>query len=771
MAQRNPLPSPLLIPAFLWGLGILAAYLFPLPGNSYLLVPLALGLGVGFVSSRLRIYAVLLCVLLLGGLRLQLYNQRESVFDAIFASRTYIFQPLEFEVRTKLSSQSGAYEIELWSIAEQAIRERVLLYSKIELKPGTAYRAVGDVLPLARDPVLDAMPNKYPAKVYINPHVQELQKQETSIVPGVLALRARGMDALDAKLGEYAGLAKALVFSDSAEKQEWRERLSRSGIMHLVVVSGFHVWFIYFVVMQILNLFLPRKLAEAVFVLAILFFAALNNWAAPITRAIIMIIVMLFARWLSRPVAKAQLLALAFILITALNPMELFSVGFQLSFICVGIILFVRWQVKLFSLEELESSFWKRSLSKTLDLLTLAAVVGLGIYPVTWAYFGSASLNGIIGNLLGIPLIAILIPLSFMMLVLPAGSALFKVLMYSYMWIYELFDLWVSRVSRLPFYYEKMPVRPALWVAGSAAILCFFLFISGRRKALKFFAIGALGVVLLLALKPYLYRSDDLQIHIFNAGVADCSLISLPSGERILVDTGNAFIANRARPGENLDLNLPDNWMQIKLLKWFHKNNINTLDYLILTHMHMDHYGGLPEATRNLKVKNLIISDETLGHPLWQAWEQGDFFAGSQIHTITDTISIYVGQTRLKFLHPDKNYLTSSENNRSLVFRLDHGNVRYLFAADIEAAAEEYILTRYSGELLADFLKVAHHGSKSSSTEAFIRAVMPEQAWVTTSARNKFGFPHREAMDILHKYNSRISYTYQGSIVHRQKKN
>lgn len=695
-------------------------------------------------------------------------RNNHSTLSQVLSKKSHIFQPLEFEVHSAVSTEFKAYDVRLISIAGHPIREKLLLYAKAELEPGVTYSSIGEIIPQVQDPVLDVFPQKYPAKVYITEHVTELGRS-SSLSARLNRLRARGLASLDDKLGEYSGLAKALVFSDNTAKQEWRERLSKSGVMHLVVVSGFHVWFLYFVAIQLLNLLLPRKVAEGAFIALILLFAALNNWAAPISRAIIMILVLILARWISRPVSKAQILAAAFFIITIISPLELFNAGFQFSFLSAGIIFFVRWQVPVFSMEARQKSHVADLIAKVVNMCSLAGVVALGIYPLTWLYFGKAGLNGIVGNLLGLPLIGLLVPLSMLMLILPGGSGFFKILKYSYMWGYDLFESWIGMTSRLPFYREGLALRPTLWIAFSFAVLSFFMWISGKKRSIRYAVVTAVLLILAFNLGPLLRGKDSLSIHVFNAGVADCSLIRLKSGENILVDTGNAYPA-RNQSTEEMDYSLPDSWASKKLLNWLYKNKINTLDYVLVTHMHMDHYGGLPTILRELEVRNIVVTDETSSHPLWQLWEAADYFASSTIHTITDTISLQIGDVRLKFLHPDRSYTTLNENNRSLVFRLDSGGQSYLFTGDIEEDAEHHILERYIDELDADYLKVAHHGSKTSSTREFIQAVTPKQAWVTSSIKNKYGFPHQEAIDILHRYNAEVSFTFNGSIVHRQKR-
>lgn len=718
----------------------------------------------------------MLCFVLLGALRFQVSESHQSIFDEIFAGQSRIFQPVEFEVRSVLSSSAHSYEIMLWSLSQKPIQEKLLLYSQKKLKPGSAYESIAEILPIIPDPVLDTYLRKYPAKAYIGSYAKELVSESRNAPKRNLlsfwTLRAKGINALDNKLGEHSSLAKALIFSDTAEKTEWNAKLSRSGLVHLVVVSGLHVWFLYLVVMVFLNVFLPRRLAESLFIVFSIGFATLNNWAPPITRAISMIALFILSRWYSRPVSKAQILALSLFLVTAVDPTQLFSIGLQLSYASVAIIFFAVPTVHIFGNKATELTVSQHFINRQVNHLLLSLLVGIGILPITLWYFGKASLNGVIGNIPAIPLIMLMIPVSLLVLLLPSGSAVYQVFHAVYTWFYYLFEGWTQRVSSLPFFVENFQLGIVELLGVTVLVISFLLLVMGQRRKLKYALFTALFLFPIILLYPHLSTKPNMELIVFNADVADCTFIRLEDESTILIDTGMAYNRQHAKAEQFSvsDIDLENSWLQRKLLKWFKTHNVKRVDYLILTHMHNDHYGGIPALFQNFPVRNIIVSDETQSNSLWQIWEEKGLFASSQIHTITDTISFHISDVRLKFLHPDKAYSSIAENNRSLVFRLDRGGKRYLFTGDMEAPAEEYLLAKYPEELKADYLKVSHHGSKSASTEDFIRNTQAREAWISSSQRNRYGFPHREVMDRLGKYNVKIQITSGGSIRHTQKK-
>jgi competence protein ComEC len=205
-------------------------------------------------------------------------------------------------------------------------------------------------------------------------------------------------------------------------------------------------------------------------------------------------------------------------------------------------------------------------------------------------------------------------------------------------------------------------------------------------------------------------------------------------------------------------------WAARKLIPWLKRNNIKQIDSLILTHTDADHAGGIPAIASSLPIGRLIITDETYDSDLWAHWQSQGWFSDSEIFLITDTLSIHQGKTRLKFLHPDKDYVGTSENNRSIVFRMDVKDKSYLFTGDIEAKDERWLISRYPEEIDTDYLKVPHHGSKSSSTDEFIYHVSPVEAWISVGIPNRYKFPHASTIQTLQKYDAEIKITNDGTV-------
>lgn len=166
----------------------------------------------------------------------------------------------------------------------------------------------------------------------------------------------------------------------------------------------------------------------------------------------------------------------------------------------------------------------------------------------------------------------------------------------------------------------------------------------------------------------------------------------------------------------------------------------------------------------NCKVKNLLLTDESIYSDTWQQLSPHLALQNVNIIAVTDTISYHFGNQTLKILHPDRNFQDSNINNQSIVCSFATPQEKYLFTGDIEKEAETYLVKNYGKYLKADYLKVPHHGSKSSSSPDFLRAISPQQAWISTTRKNVYGFPHPQTLENLSQYTEEIRFTYDGSI-------
>jgi len=703
----------------------------------------ALLLSAAIFVPKLRIYISIFVFLIFGAHRMYLHDSSDDVLANVLQERGQIQHNAEFVLGQSLGEYS--HDVTLLRIAGHDLQKRLILRDSQDMLPGASYSALVEILPLWQDPILDTFPKSYAGQMRIVGVPEQIQSPQ----PGS---RQRAQDSVRLRLrdalGNYSPLAEALLLSDAGFKREHRETLSRSGATHLIVVSGLHVVILSLILFSVFRAIFPMKVADIVFVLFLMAFAALNNWSVPILRASLMILLAMTARHLLRPLSLSQNLFVTLFIITLIDPGQIFQISLQFSFLAVALIA-----LALPKFRE-SSSKLKRLAQKLGSYILLSAVVALGLAPLSLYYFGSASLSGIMANLLGLPLVALLLVLSILILIFPA-----RIFSLSFFFLTDLWEAWLGICASLPLYIEGEWISISQSLAIGLILLMLFMLLRGRYRLFKRVLLPATLAIALLIFLPA--RNKD-RIFFFNSGVSDCILIFADDGQSLMIDTGG-ISGQRAESALAMDKS-GQSWLYRRLLRWMRQRGIKEIDYVMITHLHSDHAGGLADLMENVQVHNLILSEHSLQSKLWQGMQKELDLPRQGIIAIGDTCSFSLGSHRMMILHPDRSFALDDMNEQSIVCRYDAHGQSFLFTGDIEATAERHLSEKFPKLLKADLLKVAHHGSRSSSSEEFLSLVRPQLAIITSSQRNIYGFPHPETIRRLEDHLVEIRHTYEGSI-------
>ena len=244
----------------------------------------------------------------------------------------------------------------------------------------------------------------------------------------------------------------------------------------------------------------------------------------------------------------------------------------------------------------------------------------------------------------------------------------------------------------------------------------------------------------------FIPREDDLVVHFIDVGQGDSTLIDFPNGEYALIDGG---------PRSSSD----------KVLDYLKKNNIKKIDYMIATHPHEDHIGGLPTVLKNIEVGKVYMPERTATTNIFETLLKTIKNKGLKINIAKagDTIIDEDGLT-FKFLAPVRTDYDNT-NDFSIVSRVDYGKNSVIVMGDAEAKAENDIINS-GAKLKADVLRVGHHGSSTSSTREFLAEVKAKDYVMSLGTDNSYGHPHRETMDNISLENGNIYRTDEmGDIV------
>lgn len=220
----------------------------------------------------------------------------------------------------------------------------------------------------------------------------------------------------------------------------------------------------------------------------------------------------------------------------------------------------------------------------------------------------------------------------------------------------------------------------------------------------------------------YIASDDEIKVYFFDVGQAD-SIFVMSSGECMLIDAGN-----------NADGKL--------IVKQLENMNIDTIDYVVGTHPHEDHIGGLDDVINNFKIKNVLMPKKTTTTKTYEDVLKAIKNANLKIKTPKVGDIFYVGMAKCEVMGIENDAENLNEN--SIIIELTYGEKKFLFTGDAEVANEKL---RSWDDI--DVLKVAHHGSRTSSSEEFLEQVKPEYAIISCGQNNDYGHPHQEVVDRL----------------------
>jgi competence protein ComEC len=531
-----------------------------------------------------------------------------------------------------------------------------------------------------------------------------------------------------------AGLLAGLLLGERATMpRDADEAFRRAGVYHVLAVSGFNVALLASCVFLTLSLLgLPRRPTAVVAGGALVAFALVVGGHPSVLRATVMGLGLLLAVLLDREPQLLNGIALAALLLLAWRPADLWDPGFQLSFgATMGIILLAP-PVTGF----LTGRGWSRWLAAP---IAVSLGAQLAVTPIMLGHFNQLSLIGVLANLAVVPLAGVATALGLVALLASLISEAGAELFFNALWLLLLLLRGAVRIAAsLPaaMVHLPAPILPA--TAGWYAALALLPWSASSRPARR----GAVALALLagaLSAWPWLRPEDGrLRITFLDVGQGDATLIELPGRRRILVDAGAAG-PYRFDVGEHV----------VAPFLW--NRPAGRLDVVALSHSDPDHSGGLRAVMRGLRVGEF--------------WENGYWYAGSEAalraversgairRILARGQRLWVGDALVTVLHPAGPL--ESENDLSLVLRLDWRGVSVLLTGDLARHGEAAVLER-AEPVRALLLKVAHHGSRFSTGAAFLEASRPAFAVISAGARNPFRHPAPETLDRLAASGARV---------------
>jgi competence protein ComEC len=557
---------------------------------------------------------------------------------------------------------------------------------------------------------------------YVRGGAQRLDAEPGTLLQAVHRLRGTVRTRFLQVLGEapHAGLLVALAVGDqrAIPASQW-ETFRRTGISHLVAISGMHVALAGLLAAALLDalwrrvpalaLRLPAAKAAAVLAfVAALGYGLVAGMGVPVQRTLLMLGVAALGLLCGRTPAPARLLLLALGVVVGVDPWAVLAAGFWLSFGAVGVILFVLGGRQR---AQRRHSGWR-------DALRVQLAITLATVPMLLALFQSFSLVSPLANALAIPAVSFVItPLALLAAALPVDGLLLlahqlcSALMVPLVWL---------AASDHALWRQAAPPAGLL----AAALLAMPVVLLPRATPGRAAALIVLASLLLW--QPVRPAPGSLQATVLDVG----------QGLAVHLQTATHDLLYDAGPPYGVHSDAGDR----VVLPYLAAAGVERLDRLVLSHDDADHIGGARSVLADLPVAAVLAGEDDRSG----LWRDALRLPGAGPDWCRAGERWQWDGVDFEVLHPPPAAHPSRRNNdQSCVLKVSAGAASLLLVGDLEAAGEQAMLARLGAEALASsVIVVGHHGSASSSSPAFVDAVLPEAAVHSAGYRNRFGHPH-----------------------------
>ena len=593
---------------------------------------------------------------------------------------------------------------------------------------------------------------------------------------------------------EEEQIVKGLILGDTtALEEELKEKFQIANISHVLAVSGMHIIYIVIGIEIVFKKWLGKRRVKYVVIIGLIFYMSITGFTSSIVRAGIMgmMNIVAFLAYRKNDIWTSIAISLGIILIQ--NPYAITGVGLQLSYLgTIGIILFhknikqyldnIKWIKD--NIQIRRSKRISKIIENLKDMISVTLSAQIMILPIMLYHFNMIGIYFVLTNILASMIIG---PIMFL-------SILFIFSSFIHSQISQFISIFlslgikcliqISNLANLPFSKIYVPTPSVLFiiiyyiiilvgnqiymiyankylnntkrrVKNLIALMKYKLYEKKKKtkkiyqkifqeKNGKAFLIKTYKVIFLVIFLIGMYQfPKDLAIHFLDVGQGDSCFIITPNHETILIDGGGST-SNTFDVGKDT------------LLPYLLDRGYTKIDYIFISHFDQDHVGGVLSLLEELKIGQIFISKQEETSDNYEEFLGEVKKKNLQVREVKAGDKITIGDVTFHILWPIEKQIEENQlNNNAMVMKLQYKDFSMLFTGDIEEVAEKKMLNTYENDLdilKATVLKVAHHGSKSSSTEEFLKAVNSKVAIIGVGENNMFGHPSNAVLERLQSF-------------------